>query len=89
MTTLIPTLISTTMALIEKEWAVMANKYGYGINADEAIKDKLVEFAQMIIYIYKTQDLVDMDLWVIFLEQFEGFMVESFKKIYTDLRSKL
>ena len=86
---LIPTLIPTTMAPIEKEWAAMANKYGYGIDADEATKDKLVEFTQIIIYIYKTQDLVDMDLWVIFLEQFKGFMVESFKKIYTDLKSKL
>ena len=44
-TTLIPTLIPTTMVLIEKEWAVMANKYGYGIDADKAIKDKLIEFA--------------------------------------------
>jgi hypothetical protein len=43
--TLIPTLISTTMALTEKEWAIMANKYRYGIDVDEAIKDKLVEFA--------------------------------------------
>ena len=42
-----------------------------------------------MIYIYKTQDLIDMDLWVVFLEQFKGFTVESFKKIHTDLRSKL
>ena len=32
------------MAPIEKEWAAIANKYRYGINADKAIKDKLVEF---------------------------------------------
>ena len=77
------------MAPTEKEWAVIANKYGYGIDADKAIKNKLVEFAQTIIYIYKTQDLVDIDLWVIFLEQFKGFIVESFKKIHIDLRFKL
>ena len=88
-TTLIPTLIPTTMAPTEKEWAAMANKYGYGINADEATKDELVEFTQIMIYIYKTQDLVDMDLWVIFLKQFKGFTVESFKKIHIDLRFKL
>ena len=63
-----PTLIPTTMVLIEQEWAAMANKYGYGIDADKAIKDELVEFAQTMIYIYGTQDLVDMDLWVVFLE---------------------
>ena len=64
----------------------MASKYRYGIDTDEAIKNKLVEFVQTVIYIYETQDLTDMDLWVIFQEQFEGFTVESFKKIHTDLR---
>ena len=44
MITLIPTLIPTTMAPTEKEWAVMANKYKYGIDTDKAIKDKLGEF---------------------------------------------
>ena len=39
-----PTLISTTMALIEEKWTARANKYKYGINADKAFKDKLVEF---------------------------------------------
>ena len=34
-----------TMALIEQEWAVIANKYKYGINVDEARKDEPVEFA--------------------------------------------
>ena len=61
--TLTPTLIPTTMALMEKEWAAMASKYGYGIDADKAIKDKLVEFIQTMIYIYETQDhLIDNDL---------------------------
>ena len=40
----IPALIPITMALIEKEWAAIANKYKYKINVDKAIKDKLVEF---------------------------------------------
>ena len=60
--TLILTLIPTTMALIEEEWAVMASKYGYGINIDKAIKDELIEFIKTIIYLYKTQDLIDNDL---------------------------
>jgi len=42
------------MALTEEEWAVMASKYGYGINVDEAIKDELIEFVETIIYLYKT-----------------------------------
>jgi len=40
----------------------MASKYGYGINIDEAIKDKLIKFVETIIYLYKTQDLTDNDL---------------------------
>ena len=63
-TTLIPTLIPTIMKLTEKERAAMANKYGYGINADKATKDELVEFIKTIIYL--TQDLTDNDLWYIF-----------------------
>ena len=58
------TLIPTTMELTEKEWAAMASKYGYGINADKATKDELVEFVETTIYL--TQDLTDNDLWYIF-----------------------
>ena len=42
--TFIPTFIPTTMALMEKEWAAIANKYKYGIDIDKAIKDELGEF---------------------------------------------
>ena len=42
--TLTPTLIPKIMELTEKEWAVIASKYGYRINADEATKDKIIEF---------------------------------------------
>ena len=63
-TTLIPTLILATMALTEKEWAAMTNKYKYRIDTDKATRDELVKFIQL--YIYKTQDLINTDLWVIF-----------------------
>ena len=46
-TTLIPTFIPTTpttIAWTEEEWAVIASKYGYRINIDKAIKDKLIKF---------------------------------------------
>ena len=42
--TFIPTLIPTTIVLMEKEWATIANKYKYRISTDKAIKDKLKEF---------------------------------------------
>ena len=40
----------------------MANKYRYGIDVDKAIKDKLIEFIQTVIYIYETQDLINNNL---------------------------
>jgi len=42
------------MALTEEEWAVIASKYGYGIDVDKAIKDELIEFVETMIYLYKT-----------------------------------
>ena len=60
-TTLIPTLIPTTMALMKEEWTTRASKYRYGINADKASKDKLVEFIQTTIYLYNEQDLTKTD----------------------------
>jgi len=77
------------MELTEKEWAAMASKYGYGIDADKASKDKLVEFVQTTMYLHNEQDLTDTDLWTVFREQYKGFTAESFKKIRTDVRSKL
>ena len=32
------------MAPTEKEWAVIASKYKYGIDVDKTIKDKLIKF---------------------------------------------
>ena len=46
--------MALTELLIKKKWAAIASKYKYGIDADKAIKDKLVEFVQTVIYIYKT-----------------------------------
>ena len=75
------------MELIEKEWAARIKKYGYGIDVDKATKDKLREFIETIIY--ETQDLIDNDLWIIFQEQFWKFTIESFKKIYINIKFKL
>ena len=50
------------MALTEKKWAAMASKYRYGIDADKATKDKLIEFIQTVIHIHKTQDPTDNNL---------------------------
>ena len=51
---------------MKKEQAAIASKYRYGIDVEEAIKDELVEFVQTVIYLYKTQDLIDNNLWAVF-----------------------
>ena len=58
----------TTMALIKEEWTTKASKYGYGIDADKAFKNKLVEFIQTTIYLYNKQDLTNTNLWTVFWE---------------------
>ena len=48
-----------------------------------------MEFVQTTMYLHNEQDLTDTNLWAVFQEQYEGFTAESFKKIHTDVRSKL
>ena len=42
-----------------------------------------------MIYVCEIEDFIDNDLRIIFQELFKGFMVESFKKICIDIKSKL
>jgi hypothetical protein len=61
----IPTTIAailTTAAQTGEEWAEMANKYRYGIDANKATKEELVEFVQIVMYLHETEDLIDNDL---------------------------
>ena len=58
--TLTPTLTPAAMALVKKqEWATKIRKYSSGINLGKAIKDKLAEFIEIKIYIYKKKDFSD------------------------------
>ena len=54
--------MAPTESLIKEKWAAIASKYRYKIDVEEAIKDKLVKFVQTVIYLYKTQDLIDNNL---------------------------
>jgi hypothetical protein len=40
----------------------MVIEYRYRIDADKATKEELAEFVQTMIYIHKTEDLIDNDL---------------------------
>ena len=54
------------MVLIKEEWTAKASKYKYRINTNKVFKDKLVEFIQIIIYLYNKQDLTNTNLWTVF-----------------------
>ena len=48
------------MALVgEQEWAVKVKKYSSKINLGETIKDKLVKFIKIKIYIYEKEDFLN------------------------------
>ena len=55
----------------------------------ETTKDKLAEFIEIKIYIYKKEDFLDNTLWTIFQEEFKEFTLEDFRKIHLDTRAKL
>ena len=55
------------MALVEEQkWAIKVKKYNNRINLGKITKDKLVEFVETKIYIYKKEDFLDNTLWTIF-----------------------
>ena len=54
------TIIPAAIALVEEQkWAIKIRKYSNGINLGETIKDKLTEFIEIKIYIYKKEDFLD------------------------------
>ena len=66
MTTLIPTLIPTIMALMELLWAEKITKYNNGIIAAIAIKEELGEYVTIKVYIHIQEEFMDYTLWTIF-----------------------
>ena len=64
-------------------------RHGYGINIATALKEDLEEYVETKIYKYTYKNFTDYILQLLFQEDFEGFTADNFKKIYTDIRSKL
>ena len=65
-TTLIPTLILTIMALMELLWAEKIIKHSNKIIAVIAIKEELGEYITIKVYIYIQEKFTDYTLWTIF-----------------------
>ena len=54
-----------------------------------ALKEDLEEYVETKIYKYIYKNFTDYILWSLFQEDFKGFTADNFKKIRTDIRSKL
>ena len=64
-------------------------KYSYRINIVTALKEDLKEYIEIKIYKYIYKNFTDYILWTIFQEEFYGFTINDFKRIYFNLRVKL
>jgi hypothetical protein len=70
-------------------WADKVAKHGYGIDTTTSTAEELVDYVNTKIYVHTFEDFTDNSLWCLFQEEFEGFTTEDFKKIRTDIRTKL
>ena len=62
----------------EQKWAIKVRKHNNRINLGKTIKNKLAEFVETKIYIYKKEDFLDNTLWTVFQEKFKEFTLENF-----------
>ena len=64
-------------------------EYSYGINIVTALKKDLKEYTETKIYKYIYRNFTDYILWLLFQEEFKGFIIKDFKKICPITRVKL
>ena len=71
---------------MDPEWKERITKYNYGIDIITALKEDLKEYMEIKIYKYIYKNFTDYILWIVFQEEFKGFITENFKKIYIDFK---
>ena len=64
-------------------------KYSYGINIVTALKEDLEEYIETKIYKYIYENFMDYILQLLFQEEFKGFTIKDFRKIYPITKAKL
>ena len=64
-------------------------KYSYRINVATTSKKDLKEYIETKIYKYIYKNFIDYTLWLLFQEEFKGFTIKDFKKIYPITKVKL
>ena len=74
---------------MDPEWKERIARYSYGIDVVTALKKDLEEYIETKIYKYTYKNFTDYILQLLFQEEFEGFTIKDFKKIYSITRAKL
>ena len=64
-------------------------RHGYGIDVVTALKEDLKEYMETKIYKYIYENFTDYILQLLFQEEFKGFTIKDFRKIYLITRVKL
>ena len=64
-------------------------KYGYGIDVATTLKEDLEEYVKIKIYRYIYENFMDYILQSLFQEEFKGFTIKDFGKIYPICKVKL
>ena len=74
---------------MDPEWKERITRYNYRINIVTALKEDLKEYIKIKIYKYIYKNFTDYILQLLFQEEFEGFTIKNFKKIYSITKVKL
>ena len=67
---------------MDPEWKERITKYSYRINIVTALKKDLKEYIEIKIYKYIYKNFTDYILQLLFQEEFKGFTIKDFGKIY-------
>ena len=74
---------------MDSKWKERIARYSYRINIATALKEDLKEYMETKIYKYIYKNFTDYILQLLFQEEFKGFTIKDFGKIYPITRVKL
>ena len=66
---------------MDPEWAKKISRHRDRINTANVTKDELGEYIKTKVYIHIQENFIDYILWIVFQEEFEGFITKDFRHI--------
>ena len=74
---------------MDPKWKKRIARYSYKINIVTTLKKDLKKYIETKIYKYIYKNFTDYILQLLFQEEFKGFTIKNFKKIYFITKVKL